>query len=219
MARSAKPWFCAQTGWWTVWQNGKRVRLVEGKANRKAAHDALQDRLYTARHNPTPETPAQTVVSVIERYLEVAVPALAPQTQQFRTMYLQSFCELHGWRLVTGARPESFAGMAQQEPAVGQRLDQAGRRGGGADRLQLGQTQTDSRKPVRRISSSRRTPPAGTLRRRSSGPFSARRPVAIAANQLPALGSGKFWCFSGGRGLGLRKRPNCGGRTSTSTDA
>lgn len=116
MARSAKPWFCAQTGWWKVWLNGKRVRLIEGKANRKAAHDALQDLLYIARHNPTPDAPAQTVVSVIERYLEVAVPALAPQTQQLRTMYLQSFCELHGWRLVTGGRPDHLQEWLNKNP-------------------------------------------------------------------------------------------------------
>ncbi len=108
MARSAKPWFCAQTGWWKVWQNGKRVRLVEGKANKKAAQEALQDLLYTARHNPVPDSPEQTVVSVIERYLEVAAPTLAVQTQRFRMMYLQSFSELHGWRKVSDCRPDQL---------------------------------------------------------------------------------------------------------------
>jgi hypothetical protein len=71
--------------------------LAEGKANKKAAHEALQDLLYAARHNPSPDSPDQTVVSVIERYLEVAAPSLAANTQQFRVMYLQALCELHGW--------------------------------------------------------------------------------------------------------------------------
>lgn len=116
MARSAKPWFCAQTGWWTVWRNGKRVRLVEGRANRKAAHDALQDLLYAARHNPTPNAAEQTVVSVVERYLEVAAPMLAPMTQQIRRMFLQSFCELHGWRKVSICRPDHLQEWLNQHP-------------------------------------------------------------------------------------------------------
>lgn len=116
MARSARPWFCAQTGWWKVWQNGKRVRLVEGKANKKAAHDALQDLLYTARHNPSPDSPEQTVVSVIERYLEVAAPSLAANTQQFRIMYLQSFSELHGWRKVKDCRPDHLQEWVNANP-------------------------------------------------------------------------------------------------------
>ena len=106
MARSAKRWFNAQSGWWTVWLNGKRVRLAQGKSAKKEANDAYLDLLYTSKHNPSPDSPEQTVVSVIERYLEVALPSLSEQAQRLRKMYLQSFAELHGWREVKTCRPD-----------------------------------------------------------------------------------------------------------------
>ena len=105
MVRSAKPWFNTQSGWWTVWLNGKRVRLVQGKVARKDAQQAYLALLYTTKHNPSPDAPEQTVVSVIERYLEVALPSLSDQCRRLRKMYLQSFAELHGWREVKSCRP------------------------------------------------------------------------------------------------------------------
>ena len=105
MARPAKPWFCAQTGWWTVWFNGKRHTLAKGEDARKVAQQAHLDLLYTASHNPPPEKPEQTVVSVIERYLTVALPSLSEQTRRLRKMFLQSFAEMHGWRSVSKSRP------------------------------------------------------------------------------------------------------------------
>ena len=70
MARSARPWFCARTGWWKVWIDGKKVPLVKGKSNLKAAKDAYIDLQVAARHAPSPDSPNQTVVSVIERYID-----------------------------------------------------------------------------------------------------------------------------------------------------
>jgi integrase len=116
MARTAKPWFNAQTGWWTVWFNGKRHRLAEGKSARKAAQQAHLDLLYTASHNPPPEAPEQTVVSVIERYLSVALPSLSDQTRFLRTMYLQSFAEMHGWREVNKCRPDHLQEWVLKNP-------------------------------------------------------------------------------------------------------
>ena len=116
MARSAKPWFNAQTGWWTVWLNGKRHRLAEGKSARKAAQQAHVDLLYTAKHNPSPEAPEQTVVSVIERWLTVALPSLSDQSRRLRAMYLQSFAEMHGWRLVKDSRPDQLQEWLLKNP-------------------------------------------------------------------------------------------------------
>jgi hypothetical protein len=35
MARTAKPWFNGQKNCWMVWLNSTRVRLAEGKKNKK----------------------------------------------------------------------------------------------------------------------------------------------------------------------------------------
>ena len=116
MARSARPWFCSRTGWWKVWIDGKKVPLVKGKRNQKEAKDAYLDLQVTARHAPSPDSPHQTVVSVIERYMEVAFPTLSAETRALRTRYLQSFAELHGWRSVESCRRDHMEEWINQHP-------------------------------------------------------------------------------------------------------
>lgn len=116
MARSAKPWFCSRTGWWKVWSNGKKVPLAKGKANKQAAKDALLKMQALARFNPSPDSPDQTILSVIERYMEVKLPSFAPEGKKLRSGYLQSFAELHGWRLVTDSRPDHLEEWVNKHP-------------------------------------------------------------------------------------------------------
>ena len=116
MARSARPWFCKRTGWWKVYCDGKKVPLAKGKPNLKAAKDALLKMQALARFNPSPDSPNQTVLSVIERYIEVAFPKLSPETRKLRTGYLQSFAELHGWREVTVCRPDHMEEWMNKHP-------------------------------------------------------------------------------------------------------
>jgi len=106
MARNAKPWFYARTGWWTAWIDGNRVPLAEGKKNKKAAEDRLKDLQYLARHNPHPDDGHQTVASVIERYMAVVFPTLAAETRKTRKNYLQNFAEAHGNRRLPEARKD-----------------------------------------------------------------------------------------------------------------
>ena len=106
MARSAKPWFYARTGWWTAWIGGKRVALAEGKKSKKAAEDRLKDLQYLARHNPHPDDEDQTVASVIERYMAVVFPSLSEETRKARANYLQDFAEAHGNRRLPAARKD-----------------------------------------------------------------------------------------------------------------
>ncbi len=76
MARTAKPWYYQQTGWWMAWIDGEKVKLAEGKKNCKQAQDRLDELRYEAARNPCPEDTQQTVASVIERYIEVVFPGL-----------------------------------------------------------------------------------------------------------------------------------------------
>ena len=116
MARSARPWFCSRTGWWKVWSNGKKIPLAKGRSNLKAAKAALLELQIAAKYNPSPDSPDQTVVSVIERYLEVAFAALGPETQKLRKAYLQSFVELHGWRRVADCRRDHMEEWVHKHP-------------------------------------------------------------------------------------------------------
>lgn len=116
MARSAKPWFCARTGWWKVYCNGKKIPLAKGKSNLKAAKDALLKMQALARFNPSPDSPVQTVLSVIERYIEVAFPKLSPETRKLRLGYLQSFAEMCGWREVTACRSDHLEEWINKHP-------------------------------------------------------------------------------------------------------
>ncbi len=103
MARHARPWFNAERRCWMVYLGGRKHTLCTAAKKTKrppqAALDRLDDLKVEARRNPVPESPEQTVASVIERYIEVVFPLLAPGTVALRRPYLQSFAELHGWRL------------------------------------------------------------------------------------------------------------------------
>jgi integrase len=103
MARVAKPWYLKKTDWWYVWLDGQRVKLVKGKANRKAAADRLKELRTEAALNPGVDA-AQTVASVIDRYLTHARGDLAKPTLAIRKLYLDSFVEAEGWRLVSDAK-------------------------------------------------------------------------------------------------------------------
>src|SRR5580693_9296500 len=104
MARKARPWYHSERRAWMAVIGGRRVLLCPAdrktKKPPKEAEDRLADLLHEARHNPAPElTDKQTVASVIERYMEVGFPSLSEGSRSLRKPYLESFAELHGFRL------------------------------------------------------------------------------------------------------------------------
>ena len=67
MARPNRIWFRKDTGWWMVTLGGKKVRLVEGKENKKLAEQKFHElAVLQAR---VPETPSARVADVIEAFL------------------------------------------------------------------------------------------------------------------------------------------------------
>jgi integrase len=116
MPRQAKSWFDKQTGWWTVWLNGKRVRLAEGRKNRRAAREKLQDLQHQARANPLPACGEQTVASVIEAYLAHATGRIADSTLAVRKPYLQSFAEHCGPQTMPQCSPEDLEAWLELHP-------------------------------------------------------------------------------------------------------
>jgi hypothetical protein len=105
MSRSAKPWFNKQKNGWMVWLGGKRVKLAEGRKNKKAATDRHDELRFQASHNPHPDDPGQTVASMIDTYQGFTRERLAASTVARREPFLQSFAEAHGWRTVADCKP------------------------------------------------------------------------------------------------------------------
>lgn len=116
MARSAKPWFNRQKNCWMVWCAGRRVKLAEGKKNKKAAQDRYDELRFEASRNPHPDSGAATVASVIERYQSFAANRLSASTLASRWPYLQSFAEAHGWRSIAEARPDHMQQWLDAHP-------------------------------------------------------------------------------------------------------
>jgi len=116
MGRTPKPWFYHQTGWWMVWLNGKKEKLARGRKNKKVAEQRLLELRLEASRNPEPDSPDQTVASVIETYHSFAEKRLARSTLEARAPYLQSFAESHGWRLVSKCRPHHMEGWLAEHP-------------------------------------------------------------------------------------------------------
>jgi integrase len=101
MARTARPWYFRQTGWWMVYLNGKKEKLVKGPkdaTHRRLAEQKLREVLHLRDKNPAPESPRHTVASVIELYLNYARGKYSPDALAVRLHYLQLFAEDHGWR-------------------------------------------------------------------------------------------------------------------------
>jgi hypothetical protein len=116
MARTARPWFYKQTGWWMAYVNGRKEKLAEGRGNKKQAVIRLKELQLQVLTNPAPESPEQTVASVIEGYQDFASRRLAASTVAMRWPYLQSFAEKHGWRLVSQCRPEHIDQWLDEHP-------------------------------------------------------------------------------------------------------
>lgn len=101
MARTARPWFYRQTGWWMVYLNGQKVKLAKGREHRDAAQRKLHELLYLRDTNPAPDSGWHTVASIIELYLKLNHNRYCERALEERRRYLQLFAEAHGWRLVT----------------------------------------------------------------------------------------------------------------------
>lgn len=108
-----------QTGWWMAWIDGKKEKLAKGKGSKKAAQTKLMQLQLAASRNPDPDSPDQTVASVIEAYLESAGKRLASNTFAMRAPYLQSFAEKHGWRLIADCKPLHMEHWLDSHPEGG----------------------------------------------------------------------------------------------------
>jgi hypothetical protein len=72
MARTARPWFRKQTGWWMVSLGGKQQKLAEGRDNKKAALKRYHElQLLVAE---APDSADMRVASVCDAFLQWGFP-------------------------------------------------------------------------------------------------------------------------------------------------
>jgi integrase len=103
MARPNRIWFRKDTGWWMVTLGGKKVRLVEGKENKKLAEQKFHElAVLQAR---VPETPSARVADVIEAFLAWAKRHRSEETIRNYVWHGQSFSEHSGYLLSSALKP------------------------------------------------------------------------------------------------------------------
>jgi integrase len=100
MARTAKPWYCAQKSCYKAYVKGRRVTLLTGPEtpeNEKLAARNLRQVLKGSKNDgPT----HLRVADVIDRYLTLHKEKYSERAYAERRRYLQDFAEAHGWRKV-----------------------------------------------------------------------------------------------------------------------
>ena len=67
MSRPNKIWFGKDVGWWMVTVAGEKIRLAQGKEDRKAAEKKFHELM--ASRSQAPESPTARVADVIEAFL------------------------------------------------------------------------------------------------------------------------------------------------------
>ncbi|MCE9554604.1 MAG: hypothetical protein K8T91_14700 [Planctomycetes bacterium] len=69
MSRPSKVWFRRDTGWWMVTLDGKKIRLAEGRPNRKLAEQKFHElKAVQARPRPGLATCAARSLLIGRRY-------------------------------------------------------------------------------------------------------------------------------------------------------
>jgi len=103
MSRPNKIWFRSDVGWWMVTIAGERIRLAQGKKNRKAAlqkfHELMADR------SEVPESPTARVADLFESFLAWTKIHRSPETNRNYVWYGQSFSEHSGYMKATELKP------------------------------------------------------------------------------------------------------------------
>jgi integrase len=94
MSRPNKIWFRKDVGWWMVTVGGKKLRLAEGRGNKKLAEQKFHE-LAAVRHQ-APEAPTARVADVIEAFLAWTKVHRSPETNRNYVWYGQLFAEHSG---------------------------------------------------------------------------------------------------------------------------
>ena len=103
MARTPKPWFRQQTGWWMVTLGGRQHKLAEGRENKRLAQRRFHELSLLIAE--TPQSSDMRVASVCDAFLQWSERHQSPETYRGYHFYIQSFCEACGYLPVRELRP------------------------------------------------------------------------------------------------------------------
>ncbi len=114
MARTPRPWFRKQTGWWMVTLGGEQKKLAEGRGNKKLAlKKFLELQLLVAE---APESVHTRVASVCDAFLQWSQRHQSPETYRGYSFYAQSFSEACGYLPVAELRPHHLTKWMDSKP-------------------------------------------------------------------------------------------------------
>jgi integrase len=103
MGRANHIWFRKDTGWWMVTVGGRRIRLVQGRQNKKEAAQKFHE--LAAITTQAPETPTARVADVIEAFLAWIKIHRSPETNRNYIWFGQEFSEHAGYLLASELKP------------------------------------------------------------------------------------------------------------------
>lgn len=103
MPRENKIWFRKDTGWWMVTLAGKKVRLAQGRENKKSAAQKFHE--FAAIRVEPPQSPGARVADLIESFLACNRPRLSTETMRNYDWYGQAFAEHSGYLLANDLKP------------------------------------------------------------------------------------------------------------------
>lgn len=103
MARPNKIWFRKDIGWWMVTLGGVKIRLAQGKENRKPAEQKYHE--LAAVRTRAPEAPSARVADVIEAFLAWSKLHRSDETNRNYIWYGQKFSEEAGYLAVCDLKP------------------------------------------------------------------------------------------------------------------
>lgn len=103
MSRPNKIWFRKDIGWWMITIGGKKLRLVEGRQNKKLAEQKFHE-LKVAQARPVESSDAR-VADVIDAFLAWSKIHRSDETNRNHCWYGQAFAEHSGYLTAIDLRP------------------------------------------------------------------------------------------------------------------
>ena len=103
MPRPNKIWFRKDIGWWMVTIAGRRIRLAQGRANKKDAQQKFHE--LASQRSQAPESPTARVADVIEAFLAWSKIHRSEETNRNYLWFGQQFSEHSGYLPVAEIKP------------------------------------------------------------------------------------------------------------------
>lgn len=104
MARPNKIWFRKDIGWWMVTLNGEKVRLAQGRENRKLAERRFHE-IKATQARPMEVVSNLRIADVIDAFLDWAALHRSPESLRNFKWYGQKFSEQFGYLPAVDLRP------------------------------------------------------------------------------------------------------------------